>query len=262
MWNRFFLSVALVLAGLGSSGCGGNGSDAASPSDADAETTVSAPPLPDSINTLTDAERQDGWMLLFDGTSMEAWRGFQMEAMPDDWTIDNGAMHFTGADDENASDDIITKETFGSFDLRLEWKISEAGNSGIMFHVQEDDVEWPWQTGPEMQVLDNDGHPNGENPKTTAGANYALHAPATDATKPVGQWNEARLVVDNNRVTHYLNGTKLLDYTLRSDAWQARVDTTKFHEMPGYGQFDSGHLALQDHTDPVWFRDIKIRRLD
>ena len=259
MWNRFFLRAGLAFALLALVGCGGSADDASSSDTAsDAEATAT---LPDSVNTLTAAERQNGWHLLFDGDSMDAWRGFQMETMPDDWTIDAGAMHFTGADDE-APDDIITKETFGSFDLRLEWKISEAGNSGIMFHVREDDFEWPWQTGPEMQVLDNDGHPNGEDPKTNAGANYALHAPTEDVTKPVGQWNEARLVVDGNQVTHYLNGTKLVGYTLGSDEWQALVADTKFSDMPGYAQFDTGHIALQDHNDPVWFRDIKIRRLD
>mgnify|MGYP006285907149 CR=1 FL=1 len=266
MWNRFFVPVACLLASLlligGLAGCGGDRTDPSAPSsDAPASEATVAATLPDSVNTLSDAERQTGWTLLFDGQSMDNWRGFQMDAMPDDWIIENGAMHFTGADDE-APDDIITKETYGSFDLRLEWRIAEAGNSGVMFHVREDDFEWPWQTGPEMQVLDNEGHPNGEDPKTSAGANYALHAPAKDATKPVGEWNEARLVVDGTRVTHSLNGTTLVEYTLGSDDWQALVDNTKFADMPGYAQFDTGHIALQDHDDPVWFRDIKIRRLD
>ncbi|WP_022836353.1 3-keto-disaccharide hydrolase [Salisaeta longa] len=264
MWTRCCcLASTLFLAGL-LVGCGSDAPDASATPDAasapDASNAAAAP-LPDSVNALSQAAQANGWRLLFDGTSMAQWRGFTQDSMPDDWTIARGAMHFTGANDD-APDDIITRQMYDHFDLRLEWRISEGGNSGIMFNVREEGYEWPWQTGPEMQVLDNKRHPNGENPKTTAGANYALYAPAQDVTKPVGQWNEARLVVRGDTVTHYLNGTQLVRYVIGSEEWTQRVQNSKFGEMPGYASFDSGYIALQDHGDPVWFRDIKIRTLN
>jgi hypothetical protein len=142
----------------------------------------------------------------------------------------------------------------------LEWKVGPAGNSGIMFRVTGD-AKLPYETGPEMQVLDNAGHKDGAAPVTAAGSNYALHAPVRDVTRPVGEWNAVRLVVRGAHVEHWLNGVKLLEYELWSPDWEARVKASKFATMPGYGRAKRGHLVLQDHNDPVWYRNIRVRPL-
>ena len=138
------------------------------------------------------------------------------------------------------------------------WKVEAGGNSGVFFHVG-DEGSYVWETGPEMQVLDNDAHPDGRNPLTSAGSNYALTAPERDLTRPVGMWNEARLVVVGPRVEHWLHGEKLLAYELWTDAWKAAVAASKFAGMPRYGLAKTGRIALQDHGDRVSFRNVKIR---
>jgi hypothetical protein len=280
MWNRFLVPLLFLvgagLAGHALAGCAApccispaesqtaaqaaSTAETASPSDAAASPT--SPAMPDSVNQLTDAEKENGWMLLFDGQSMDAWRGYRMDAMPDDWTVENGTMHFTGKTDDEA-DDIVTKETFADFDLRLEWKISEGGNSGIMYHVREE-ADYPWQTGPEMQVLDDDRHPDAKDPTHRAGALYDMVAPDTTKKqlRPVGEWNEVRLVVEDGRAEHWLNGQKILEYPVEGEAWTEMIADSKFADMPQFGTFSSGRICLQDHNDKVWYRDIKIRRLE
>ncbi len=191
-------------------------------------------------NQLTEADRAAGWRLLFDGESLAGWRGYRREDVPASWKAVDGTLAFSPG--------------------TVEWKISPGGNSGIMFRVTEEH-NWPWESGAEVQVLDNIGHVDGKNPLTSAGANYALHAPARDVTRPVGEWNEVRLVVDGSHVEHWLNGTKGVEHELWSDEWKALVAGSKFNEMPRYGLATEGHLCLQDHDDPVWYRNIKIRPL-
>jgi hypothetical protein len=206
-------------------------------------------------NTLTPEERSAGWRLLFDGTSLEGWRAFTSTAPPAGWKAIDGALARAGA-----GGDILTVEEFDSFELRLQWRISPGGNSGIFFHVGLDG-DYVWSTGPELQVLDNAGHADGKAPQTSAGSNYALHAPARDVTRPVGQWNDVRLLVQGPHVEHWLNDVKLLEYELWSPDWEARVKASKFGTVPRYGRAKTGRIALQDHGDPVWYRNIKIRRL-
>jgi hypothetical protein len=129
-----------------------------------------------------------------------------------------------------------------------------------MFHVTQDGGQ-TYETGPEFQVLDNAGHKDGGNSMTSAGSNYALHPPVRDVTRPIGEWNEVRLIVNGAHVEHWMNGVKLLEYELWSDDWNARVKASKFNKMPHYGRAKRGHIALQDHGDPVWYRTIKIRPL-
>ncbi len=154
----------------------------------------------------------------------------------------------------------MTVDQFGDFELRLEWRISKNGNSGIMFRVTGEGDE-PWWTGPEMQVLDNGGHPDGKDPLTSAGSNYALHAPVSDVTRPVGEWNDVRIVVKDAHVEHWLNGVKVVEYELWSPDWESRVRSTKFASNPQYGRARSGHIVLQDHGDAVWYRNIRIKPL-
>ena len=206
-------------------------------------------------NALTAQERADGWELLFDGTSLAHWTSFKSDTLSDGWQVRNGEIARVGP-----AGDLVTRETFEDFELRLEWRLSHKGNSGIFFGVS-DEGNYVWESGPEMQILDNDGHGDGITASTSAGANYALHEPVADVTRPIGQFNEAVLRVEDGHVTHWLNGTKLLEYDWGSDDWKARVANSKFASMPGYGQSRRGHIALQDHGDPVFFRNVKIRRL-
>lgn len=204
-------------------------------------------------NVLTAAERAAGWRLLFDGESTEHWRGYRSPTFPEGWVIDGDALHRAAP-----AGDIITVEQFTDIDLRLEWKVDEgAGNSGIFFRVSEDH-DRVWETGPEMQVLNNAVHPDGRDPKTAAGSNYALHAPPRDLTRPIGEWNEARILVQGQHVELWLNGEQVVAYELFSEDWERRVAASKFGSMPRYGRNERGHIALQDHGDPVWYRNIKL----
>ena len=201
-------------------------------------------------NTLTPAEHSAGWVLLFDGTSAENFRGYRKDGMPSGWKVSNGTItrHAGGGD-------IITRDQFDDFELMLDWKISKGGNSGIMFNVTEDKPN-PWETGPEMQILDD---APGMNRKHAAGANYDLHAAPEGITRPAGQWNQVRLVVDGDHVEYWLNGRLICAFELGSEQWNKDVAASKFRTMPAFGKRDSGHICLQDHGNEVWFRNIRIR---
>ena len=197
------------------------------------------------------------WVALFDGSDTDAWRGFKADAVPAGWEIVDGALTLVGA-----GGDIVTRREFRNFELELEWRIAECGNSGVFFNVQENEqVQYVWQTGPEMQILDNSCHPDGKLPETSAGSNFALHAPARDASRASGEWNRARLVHRDGHVEHWLNGEKIVAYELGSADWNERVGASKFSAMPLYGRARAGHIALQDHGDRVSFRNIRIREL-
>lgn len=211
----------------------------------------------EAMNTLTPEESAAGWRLLFDGETTAGWRGFKMDRMPAGWQVLNGALTRVAQ-----ARDIVTVEQFESFELALDWKVEAGGNSGILFHVVETpDLEYVYQSGPEMQVLDNAGHVDGRQPETSAGSNYALHGPTHDVSRPAGEWNHARLIVDGNHVEHWLNGVQLLEYELYSPDWEERVRNSKFAEMEEYGRHRTGYIALQDHGDRVAYRNIKIRVL-
>ncbi len=192
------------------------------------------------------------WRSLFDGETTRGWRGFKRSDVPAGWQVQDGTLARL-----DQAGDLITVDTFTDFVLELEWKISEGGNSGIFFHVTEDH-DYVWESGPELQVLDNEAHENGLDPRTSAGSNYALHAPPRDVTRAPGEWNQVRLEVRDGRVSHHLNGHHLFTYELGSPEWEALVAASKFGSMPGYGRAGSGHIALQDHGDDVWFRNLRI----
>jgi hypothetical protein len=196
----------------------------------------------------------DGWKPLFDGRSLQGWRAFKSDAPPTGWTARDGVLAREGA-----GGDIMTSGQFGDFELRLQWRLARGGNSGIFFHVIGEGRE-VWESGPEMQVLDNAAHVDGKNPLTSAGSNYGLHAPLRDATRPIGEWNDVALIVKDGHVEHWLNGVKVVEYELWSPDWEARVKASKFSTLPAYGRARRGHIALQDHGDPVWYRDIRIRQ--
>jgi hypothetical protein len=214
----------------------------------------------DQTNNLTDNERAAGWKLLFDGKSTTGWRKYQGDSVPEMWTASEGALVFQPQNSKVHGNDIVTQDQYENFELALEWKISEGGNSGIMYRVSESGP-FPWTTGPEYQICDNARHADGKRPLTSAASCYAVYAVSRDVTKPAGQWNQTRLVVNGNHVEHWLNGEKVVEYELGSDDWKAKVQASKFRTMPGYGKEAKGHICLQDHGDRVEFRNIKIRVL-
>lgn len=200
-------------------------------------------------------QHETGWRSLFDGKTTDGWRAFRKPAISDGWRVMDGALTRVAE-----GGDIITVDQFTNFELALEWKVAPGGNSGIFFHVSEEENN-VWETGPEMQILDDERHVDGKSRLTSAGANYALYPPPAGIVKPAGEWNSVRLLVNGNHVKHWLNDTKVVEYELGSPDWEERVRKSKFSTVPRYGRVPTGHIALQDHGDWVAFRNIKIRVL-
>ncbi len=183
------------------------------------------------------------------------WRGYKDKEWPSGWELKDGVLSRVGG-----GDDIMTVGEFADFDLRLEWKISEAGNSGIIYRVSTGDNA-SYVTGIECQVLDDDKHRDGKNALTSAASLYALYPRSERTTVPVGEWNKARIVVRGNHVEHWLNGKKVVECEIGSDDWKERLAKSKFADWPKFAKNRKGHIALQDHSDPVWYRNIRIKRL-
>ena len=215
-----------------------------------------APPADGAGAVLTPEETAAGWKLLFNGTDLSGWKGYKKDAPGATWVVEDGTLALTAG----GAGDIMTKEEFGPFELSLEWKISPNGNSGIIYLIKEDAAaENTYNTGPEMQVLDNDGHPDGKIPSHRAGALYDFQVPPEGAVKPVGEWNHAVVRYTGSEIEHWLNDVLVSETSYGDDAWKAKVAATKFKQWPLFGTFASGHIALQDHGDKVWYRNIKIR---
>jgi hypothetical protein len=204
---------------------------------------------------LTAAEKAEGWKLMFDGTSLAGWRGYKTETPPAGWRADNGVLIRDGE-----GGDLMTAEQYGDFEMRFEWKITQNGNSGVIYRVGTTEP-FPWHTGPEYQILHNAGHADGKNPITSAGSNYAVNEPVKDVTKPVGEWNDARLIAKGNHIEHWLNGVKVVEYEIDSPDWKKRVQASKFGKIPPYGTVKRGYIALQDHGNVVSYRNLKIKAL-
>lgn len=203
----------------------------------------------------TDADESAGWQSLFDGASMTGWRTYKHSEVVGGWDVRDGAITLV----ESGSGDIITDQTFGDFELEFEWKISAGGNSGVFYKVEEGEHAVTYWTGLEFQILDN---ARGEGPIEQAGSLFALYPPRKDATRPVGEFNSSRIVVDDGRVEHWINGECVVKFTLGSDDYLQRLSESKFSDKPRFARAQRGHIALQDHGDPVAFRNIRIRALD
>ena len=207
------------------------------------------------INELSVTEAEQGWFLLFDGYSLKQWRSYQEDQLSDGWQIENGCLARVGR-----AGDIITREMFGNFELSLEWRISESGNSGIF--VRGDEVGgFMTRNGLEMQILDNAGHFDARFEAHRAGDYYDMIAAPFDTTRPPLSWNHARIIADGSRFEFWLNGQQTAAFDTASAQWQALKAASKFADMPDYGQLPEGHIGLQYHFDKVWFRNIKLRRL-
>src|SRR5688500_8453649 len=190
-------------------------------------------------NTLTDEEKGQGWRLLFDGKTTDGWRGYKVDKMPAGWSVIDGCLVRVkggeGGKGAGGGDDIVTTESFANFELSLEVKIVRNGNSGVLYRVSEEPVT-AWHYAPEVQVLDNAAHPTRDK-RQHAAACYDLYAPSKDATKPVGEWNHMRIVVNGPHVEHWMNGEKVVTYELWSDDWNERVAASKHKDRPKFGTF-------------------------
>ncbi len=213
------------------------------------------------------SDDMDGWTVLFDGSSFDNWKGYQRDDVPEYWKIEDGAMvlHPPANKPEGESYNLVTKNSYTSFVLSLEWRISEGGNSGVMWGVREDEkYHEPYETGPEIQVLDNERHPDAKAGTThRAGALYDMVAPSEDVTKPVGEWNTMVITVDygEHHGSVSMNGQHIVDFPLANEEWDNLVAGSKFADWEGFGQFHEGKLALQDHGFEVAYRNIKIKPL-
>ena len=204
------------------------------------------------------SDKAQNWVILFDGVSVDQWRGYKQDNFPKDgWAVENGALKTIVGGNRV---DIITKDIYKNFELVLEWRVSPAGNSGIFYFATEES-DYIWQTAPEMQVLDDSAHPDGKRAVTSAGSLYALISPTVNSLKPVGEFNEARIKVKNDQVEHWQNGKKVLAYEYGSDTINELIAKSKFKSMPLFAKANSGHVGLQHHGEEVWFRNIRIRKL-
>ena len=208
------------------------------------------------INALTADEKAAGWHLLFDGKSLSQWRSYQEEEVNDGWGIENGCLTRLGF-----GGDIITREQFGDFELKVEWRISDAGNSGIFIRGNESGRNMQY-SGYEMQVLDNAGHYDASDPTHRAGAYYDMLAPDHDTSRPVGHWNRAHIIARGPEVQFWLNDHITAQFEQGSADWQTLYENSKFADRPDYGSLFSGHIGLQDHWDKVWFRNIRALKSD
>lgn len=217
-------------------------------------------------NTLSSKEQNKGWQLLFDGQTTNGWHTYGKQTAGRVWKAEDGVLHLDAASKKNYTNeggDLVTNDEYDNFDLQLDWKISKNGNSGVMIYVKEDATKYgePYFTGPEMQILDNAGHPDGKIYKHHAGDLYDLIASPKDASKPVGEWNHAEIIANNGKLDFYLNGEHTVSTTMWDDNWRKMVAASKFKAWPDFGTFKQGRIDLQDHGNDVWFKNIKIKRL-
>ena len=223
-------------------------------------------PQPPAMNSISQEEKNEGWELLFDGVSTAGWHTYGNKPVGKAWKVVDGTLTLDVSEKKHrkvvGGADIVTDKEFDNFHLKYDWKISVNGNSGIIFYAQEDSkYKWPWETGPEMQVLDNNGHPDAKIIKHRAGDLYDLISSSKETVKPAMEWNTAEIKSVNGKLDFYLNGENVVSTTLWDDNWKQLVAGSKFKNMPDFGKYQKGKLGLQDHGDVVWFRNIKIKRL-
>jgi len=212
--------------------------------------------------TGTMGANDTGWIALFDGTTLSGWHTFGSDSAGSAWGIDSGAIHLNAASKEGRGD-LVTNDSYKNFDLKLDWKISKAGNSGILFYVQDDKPKYEdtYKTGPEMQVLDDERHEDRKKPSHRAGSLYDMIQATPGAVKPAEEWNSVEIVSNNGKLDFYLNGVHVVNTTMWDDNWKKMLAGSKFKEWPVFGTFQEGHIALQDHGNNVWYKNIMIKKL-
>ena len=223
------------------------------------------------MNNNNNAAKTGEWISLFDGKTTAGWHTYGKNTIGKAWKIEDGALRLDAAAKKEwqtaEGGDIVTDMEFENFHLKLEWKIAPRGNSGIIFYIHEDPskYKYPWETGPEMQVLDNGsatepGHPDGKIASHRSGDLYDLVI-AREATRPPGEWNEVEIIANYGQLEFRMNGQSTLKTTMWDENWKLMVSRSKFKSMPDFGTYKKGKIALQDHGDNVWFRNIMIRKL-
>lgn len=212
-------------------------------------------------NTLSNAEKKEGWKLLFDGKTKNGWRYYQNKPSKS-WEVSNGTLHSKGGASNYGSinADLMTKDQYDNFELSIDYKISPKGNSGILYLVTED-YESSYLSGPEYQVIDDINFPEKIEDWQKTGANYAMNPAPAAQPNPAGEWNTARIVVNKGHVEHWLNGKKIVEYEIGSEEWKKNKMEGKWKDAAGYGMAKKGYIALQDHGSEAWFKNIKIRKL-
>lgn len=222
--------------------------------------------LNNETTAMQNEETQQEWKILFNGENLEGWKVYNSSEEPTQWRVEDGVLAFIPAEGNREKENLITEEKFTNFEMSLDWKISEGGNSGIMWAVQEEEeFNEPYLTGPEIQVLDNQRHPDAKNgPVRQAGALYDMVEPSQDVTKPAGEWNTMVIQInyDENKGTVTMNGTQVTEFPVHGEEWEKMVADSKFANWEHFGKNRTGHIALQDHDDKVWYKNIKIRELE
>jgi 3-keto-disaccharide hydrolase len=257
------LFMAIVLA----CGCQSTPEPEQTPSSSN-DTTVNATATPasDNNNALTDAQKSEGWQLLFDGQTKNGWHVYNSKTDGAAWVVADGTLHLDPKEKKDGKTvgggDIVTADEYDNFHLSLEWKVDTGGNSGIIFYVKEDPkYENTYHTGPEMQVLDNERHKDAKINKHRAGDLYDLVSGTPETVKKAGEWNKVDIISNKGALEFRLNDTKVMTTTLWDENWKKMLAGSKFKQWPDFGTYKSGRIALQDHGDPVWYRNIKIKKL-
>jgi hypothetical protein len=212
-------------------------------------------------------QTQDGWQTLISGNTLTGWHKYGTNSVGTAWIVKDGVLSLDASSKDGwqvkNGGDIVTDEEYEEFHLKLQWKIDTGGNSGIMFYVKEDTAQYqyPWQTGPEMQVLDNAKHADAKINKHRAGDLYDLISASPETVNPAGEWNDVEIISNDGSLTFTLNGTEVVKTTMWDDSWRSMIAGSKFKEYKDFGTYKKGKIALQDHGDKVWFRNVMIKRL-
>lgn len=214
------------------------------------------------VNTITDKEKSLGWDLLFDGSDLDGWHGYNGKDASACWRAEEGNLEvFTEGGKEQAVG-LVTDKKYKNFVLSLEYKLTPGANSGIIFQVAENGkYTHPYETGPEFQIIDHASWPTPLEDVQINGANYAMYAPKAEPFRPIGEWNRILLVVKDNNVTQMLNGETTVEYEKYSEEWKQLKESGKWAEYPDYGKFDKGYIVLQNHGTNVIYRNVKIKEL-